>query len=50
MTSHVYLTEAIIKDALKAHAITEREAKELTRGLKRAKRVQKPGRQVQLAS
>lgn len=51
MTTHVYLTEANIKEALKAHAITEREAKELTTILKRSQRVQRHTRtQVQMAS
>ena len=33
--THVYLNETEIKSALKARVITEREAKELTRMLKR---------------
>ncbi len=33
--AHVYLTETEIKTALKDRVITEREAKELTRMLKR---------------
>ena len=48
--THVYLTEDSIKEALKAHAITEREAKELTLVLKRCQRVQPRVRQVQMAS
>jgi len=32
--THVYLTENVIKDALKAREITEREAKEMTSRLK----------------
>jgi len=35
--THVYLTESVIKDALKARSITEREANELIRTLKRCK-------------
>lgn len=32
--THVYLNETAIKDALKAKAITEREARELAQALK----------------
>jgi len=48
--THVYLTEANIKDALRAHVITEREAKELSRVLKHCTRDQNRSRQVQMAS
>ena len=49
--THVYLTETIIKDALKARTITEREAKELTRLLKDGKRLQQPSvRKAQMVS
>jgi len=42
--THVYLTETEIKAALKARAITEREAKELSRLLKRCDRKQEKPR------
>ena len=48
--THIYLTEEMIKDALKAHTITKREAEELVRVLKRCQREKKTSRQVQQAS
>jgi hypothetical protein len=47
--THVYLTETEITAALKARAITEREAKELNRTLKRCLRSPKKP-QARLAS
>jgi hypothetical protein len=39
--THVYLTETEVKTALKARVITEREAQELTRVIKRYERKKK---------
>jgi hypothetical protein len=48
--THIYLTETIIRDALKARTITEREAKELTRTLKRCQSDRNRIRQGRIAS
>ena len=48
--THVYLTETEIRAALKAHAITEREAEELNRVLKRCHGKEKKPQPAQMAS
>jgi len=47
---HVYLTENVIRDALKAHAITVREASELTRMLKSCEERKRKETEARMAS